>query len=381
MSTVWPEISLGDLFDRGSASVQTGPFGSQLHAHNYVTVGTPVIPTEAIGRRILSSAGLPCIGEDTVQRLARHKVLPGDILFARRGVQATGLSALVTEEQAGWVCGTGAIRLRLFGKEIDPLFLSFVLSTDASIEWFKSQAVGAVMPNLNEGIIRRFMLRIPPLPTQRAIARILGALDDKIELNRRQNATLEALARAVFQSWFVDFDPVRARAAGRAPVAMDAATAALFPDGFEERDGREVPRGWSMRSLFDCAKYINGAAYRNIDFSSERYGLPVIKIAEIKNGIAEQTKFTSKDLEPKYRIDDGEILFSWSGSPDTSIDTFIWSGGLGWLNQHIFKVLPLYPEERSFIYLLLRHYKATFVEIARDKQTRESAILKHPKMW
>jgi len=259
MSTVWPEISLGDLFDRGSASVQTGPFGSQLHAHNYVTVGTPVIPTEAIGRRILSSAGLPCIGEDTVQRLARHKVLPGDILFARRGVQATGLSALVTEEQAGWVCGTGAIRLRLFGKEIDPLFLSFVLSTDASIEWFKSQAVGAVMPNLNEGIIRRFMLRIPPLPTQRAIARILGALDDKIELNRRQSATLEALARAVFQSWFMDFDPVRARAAGRAPVAMDAATAALFPDAFDVVEGREVPRGWRTAPIGDVTRVVGGS--------------------------------------------------------------------------------------------------------------------------
>lgn len=104
--------------------------------------------------------------------------------------------------------------------------------------------VGAVFDSLKCADIPRFQLTFPPLPEQRAIARILGALDDKIELNRRQNATLEELARAIFKSWFVDFDPVRARAEGRAPAAMDAATAALFPDGFEEIDGREVPRGW-----------------------------------------------------------------------------------------------------------------------------------------
>jgi len=100
---------------------------------------------------------------------------------------------------------------------------------------------------------------LPPLPTQRAIARILGALDDKIELNRRQSATLESLARAVFQSWFVDFDPVRARAEGRAPAAMDAATAALFPDGFDEVDGREVPRGWRTAPIGDVTRVVGGS--------------------------------------------------------------------------------------------------------------------------
>src|SRR6266540_1896448 len=111
--------------------------------------------------------------------------------------------------------------------------------------------VGAVFYSLNCGDIPKFEIPVPSLHEQRAIARILGALDDKIELNRQMNATLEAIARALFQSWFVDFDPVRAKAEGRAPYGMDAATAALFPDGFEESALGEVPRGWEILPLGD----------------------------------------------------------------------------------------------------------------------------------
>ena len=109
---------------------------------------------------------------------------------------------------------------------------------------------------------------LPPLPTQRRIAHILGSLDDKIELNRQMNETLEAMARAIFKSWFVDFNPVRAKGEGRQPAGMDAETAALFPDGFEEVDGREVPRGWRVEKIEDIAEKVGipmtGAEYTTI---------------------------------------------------------------------------------------------------------------------
>jgi type I restriction enzyme S subunit len=130
-----------------------------------------------------------------------------------------------------------------------------------------------------------------------------------------------------------------------------------------------LPKGWTTRALYDCADYINGAAFRNEHFSAERLGLPVIKIGELKDGITAQTKFCEIEREPKYRINSGEILFSWSGSPDTSIDTFIWTEGEGWLNQHIFKIQFKRPIEKFFVYYLLRHLKPVFIEIARDKQT------------
>ncbi|MEI6179199.1 MAG: restriction endonuclease subunit S [Chloroflexales bacterium] len=115
------------------------------------------------------------------------------------------------------------------------------------------------VPGLNRNHLHLVEITVPAPEEQRAIARILGALDDKIELNRRQNAILEALARAIFQSWFVDFDPVHAKAAGRAPAAMDAATAALFPAAFEVRDGREVPRGWRVKSIGDVTRVVGGS--------------------------------------------------------------------------------------------------------------------------
>jgi len=98
----------------------------------------------------------------------------------------------------------------------------------------------------------------PPLEIQHRIAHILGSLDDKIELNRQMNATLEAMARAIFQSWFVDFDPVRAKAEGRQPAGMDAATAALFPDSFDVVEGREVPRGWGIATLAHSVRFVKG---------------------------------------------------------------------------------------------------------------------------
>jgi type I restriction enzyme S subunit len=211
-------------------------------------------------------------------------------------------------------------------------------------------------------------LRLPPLPEQHAIAHILGSLDDKIELNRRMNQTLEATARAIFKSWFVDFDPVRAKAEGR-PTGLPDDIAALFPDSFEDSELEEIPKGWKSRSLYESAKYINGAAYRNFHFTDEEGALPVIKIAELKNGVSGQTKFTKTELDDKYRISDGEILLSWSGNPDTSIGTFVWRGGPAWLNQHIFRVLPHQEIEKHFVFYLLKYLRPVFAEIARDKQT------------
>ncbi|MDY6823971.1 MAG: restriction endonuclease subunit S [Thermodesulfobacteriota bacterium] len=218
--------------------------------------------------------------------------------------------------------------------------------------------------------LKKYTFPCPPYEEQRAIAHILGTLDDKIELNRQMNQTLEAMARAIFKSWFVDFDPVRARR-GELPYDLNLPPDILnlFPDRFCDSELGEIPEGWSARSLYDSAKYINGAAYKNVHFTDEAGALPVIKIAELKNGVTGQTKFTKTELDDKYRIGDGEILLSWSGNPDTSIGTFVWCGGLAWLNQHIFRVLPHQETERHFIFYLLKYLRPVFAEIARDKQT------------
>lgn len=205
MNNTLVETTIGTLLNEGAITIQTGPFGSQLHSYDYEPEGVPVILTESIGRRRLITDGAPRVSPATANRLSRHKLRPGDILFARRGAQATGLSALVEEEHSGWLCGSGAILLRVNDPSIDPTYLSFVLSADATIEWLKQHAVGAVMPNLNETVIRGLRIPLPIFKEQRAIADVLGTMDNKIELNHRVNTTLESLGRAVFRQWFVDF--------------------------------------------------------------------------------------------------------------------------------------------------------------------------------
>ncbi|MFC7336372.1 restriction endonuclease subunit S [Haloferula chungangensis] len=237
-----------------------------------------------------------------------------------------------------------------------------------------------------------------PLKEQQRIIDVLRTLDDKIELNRRMNATLEGMAQALFKSWFVDFDPVidNALAAGnpipdelapRAEVrkkALSMGTSqqgsvdhptlsdpkSLFPAAFEFTEEMGwIPEGWETQPLYDIADFVNGAAYKGADFSDAEDALPVIKIAEVKAGITGQTKFTTINKGDKYRVVDGDILLSWSGNPDTSIDTFIWTDGPGYLNQHIFNVRLHDESERHFVYYQLKFLRSTFAEIARDKQT------------
>jgi type I restriction enzyme S subunit len=167
--------------------------------------------------------------------------------------------------------------------------------------------VGAVFDSLNVRDLPRFEVPIPPLPEQRAIAHMLGTLDDKIELNRQMNQTLEQIAAALFKSWFVDFDPVRAKAEGRQPEGMDAATAALFPDQLVESEIGEIPEGWRVGRLEDLAhaarSYLNPLDYPNESFS--HYSLPAFDAGRMP--IAEMG---SAIKSSKLVVPDGAVLIS-----------------------------------------------------------------------
>jgi len=234
-----------------------------------------------------------------------------------------------------------------------------------------ASASGSKILHTAPGRIENFRFPLPPLPAQHAIAQILGSLDDKIELNRRMNATLEELAQAIFQSWFVDFDPVRAKAAGRAPVGLDAATAALFPASFEEREGRIVPRGWEITGLDQIATFLNGLALQKFPTEGEAF-LPVIKIAQMRKGHTDDSDRASPDIPGAYIVEDGDVLFSWSGS----LEVVLWCGGHGALNQHLFKVTSnLYP--KWFYYLWTRHHLPEFQFIAAGKVTTMGHIQRY----
>ena len=127
------------------------------------------------------------------------------------------------------------------------------------------------------------------------------------------------------------------------------------------------PEDWQESSVFDLAHWKNGLVFKNIDFSES--GRPVIKIAELKNGVTSQTARTMAEYNPSVFVRPGDMLFSWSGNPDTSIDVFRWDGIEGWLNQHIFKVSPSDEVSSDFLFFLLKWLRPRFAEIARNKQT------------
>lgn len=223
---------------------------------------------------------------------------------------------------------------------------------------------GGAQQNLNGQLIKAFPLLLPTLAEQASIADVLEALDDRISLLRETNATLEAIVQALFKSWFVDFDPVRAKRDGRAPEGMDDATAVHFPNSFEDSELGEVPRGWRVQSLDSIATYLNGLALQKFPPESDDEYLPVVKIAQLRAGHTAGADRASARLKPEYVVRDGDVLFSWSGS----LEVEFWCGGDGALNQHLFKVTSS-TVPKWFYYLATRHFLPSFREIADHKAT------------
>ncbi|MHC2584177.1 restriction endonuclease subunit S [Bradyrhizobium diazoefficiens] len=248
-------------------------------------------------------------------------------------------------------------------------WLHYLMRTAEYRAWVVGSASGSTVKHTSPSRICDYEFDLPALEEQREAAAILDVLEARLNLLRQTNATLSSIAQSVFKSWFIDFDPVRAKADGREPEGMDAVTAALFPDSFDETELGLVPKGWSVKPVYELAKFINGAAYKAFEPNVERRGLPIIKIAELKSGVTSQTAYSDVDMPSKYLIETGDILFSWSGNPDTSIDTFVWAHAPAWLNQHIFRVVPNRTGERNYLLQLLRHLKPVFAELARNKQT------------
>jgi type I restriction enzyme S subunit len=168
-------------------------------------------------------------------------------------------------EEDFWPHNTGLYVTDFKGN--DPLFAFYFLK---ALDFYRFNS-GSAQPSLNRNFIYPIPIRVPKPAEQKAIAAVLGALDDKIELNRRMNATLEAMARALFQSWFVDFDPVRAKLDGREPIGMDAPTAALFPAHFDHKAEGVVPTGWNLKRWGDIATLEYGKSIRDYRESSGKY--------------------------------------------------------------------------------------------------------------
>lgn len=191
----WVVYSLGDLCDENGGGIQTGPFGSQLHASDYEEDGTPIVnPTHMRDNEIVHE-DIPRIGEHNVARLSRHKLETGDILFARRG--EIGRHAFVSEGEAGWICGTGCFLVRMKTDRVSSEFTSWFLYGAMAQEWLVAHASGSIMQNLNTTILRACPVIFPESPAEQVrIAAIFQTLDKKIAVHERKRDTLNELFRS-----------------------------------------------------------------------------------------------------------------------------------------------------------------------------------------
>ncbi|MBN8195323.1 restriction endonuclease subunit S [Thalassospira povalilytica] len=238
---MWTNLTVGELVDAGHAEVKTGPFGTQLRASDYVDQGTPVINVRNIGFGTIRPEKLEFISRLTVERLSSHLLKPRDIVFGRKG--AVERHVFIKDKQNSWFQGSDCLRLRMIDEtRANSRYLSYAFLTRSHQSWMIQQCShGATMPSLNQDIIKRIPINLPPVEVQNSIVAILSAYDDLIENNSRRIAILEEMARRLYEEWFVHF---------RFPGHEDAA--------FIDTEQGSIPGRWEIKLVADTFEIIGG---------------------------------------------------------------------------------------------------------------------------
>jgi type I restriction enzyme S subunit len=291
-----------------------------------------------------------------------------DVVITTKG-NSTGRVGRIYQQQVGSIYSPHLSYWRSKDqRKIDQRFLFY---WSKGIE-FQTQLAGMaastdMAPYLSLRDQLRLHITLPDIVDQRATGTILGALDDKIDLNRRMNESLEATARAIFKDWFVDFGPTQAKMEGRAPYLAPEIWA-LFPNRL---DNESKPEGWELTPLDQIARFLNGLALQKYPATIAGY-LPVIKIAELRAGSVEGSDKASIQIPADYIVEDGDVLFSWSGS----LMHRVWTGGRGALNQHLFKVTSA-QVPKWFFFHWIGHHMEEFRATAAAKATTMGHIQRH----
>ena len=341
MGSEWPTVTLDDISRVGDHGFVDGPFGSNLPASCYTETGIPVIRGSnlSLGNTRFKGDEFVFVSDETAERLARSICEPLDIIFTKKGT--IGQTGLVPEDShPRYLLSSNQMKLSVNREIADPLFVYYYVSSARSQAKIIRDSEATGVPKTNLTYFKSFPIPLPPLLEQRIIASHLGTLDDKIELNRRMNETLESMARALFKSWFVDFDPVidNALAAGnpipeplsaRAQTRRDLGTKRkplpkniqkLFPNAFvfDEEMGW-IPEGWGVSEFGEILESTIGGDWGKEE-EDEKHTLPAViirgaDIPDVKQGRrgkipdrwVERKKFNSRELC------DGDIVIEVSG--------------------------------------------------------------------
>ena len=282
----------------------------------------------------------------------RSKVQKYDVLFSMIG--SVGNVCLIKDDNIDFAIKNMGV-LSCKDKE-KALFLYYYLQSPFAKKMIDSYLNGAVQKFLGLERLRNFPILEYSTDKQK-IAAVLSSLDDKIALNKRINAKLEAMAKRLYDYWFVQFDFPNEE--GK-PYKTSGGKMV-----WNEVLKRKIPEGWEVGNLYEIADYINGLACQNYRPQDEEIFLPVIKIKEMHEGITSDTEKVSATIPEKYIIFDGDILFSWSAT----LEVMIWTGGKGGLNQHIFKVVPKSYFTKEYVFQQLSSYIVNFQKMAEARKT------------
>jgi len=307
MPSEWRSLTVEQLKAPREGSIAIGPFGSRMKADLYVPDGVPVIRGNNISDSLSLVGEFVYVSDDTADELRSSNVFAGDLVFPHRG--AIGLVAIVPEDEyPRYMLSTSLMKLSVNTELVDPLFVYYYFRSEHGRHTLLRYSSTVGTPGIGQPLasLRSIRLEIPPLWEQRHVIRVLSAIDDRIQLNRRMNETLEAIARALFKSWFVDFDPVRAKDKGRDP-GLPQPIAGLFPDRVENTELGEIPAGWKPGSLGDVAEHPRRAT--GPDEIVE--GTPYIALEHMPRRSIALSEWASADgvESGKFAFQRGEILF------------------------------------------------------------------------
>ncbi|MXY51895.1 MAG: hypothetical protein F4Y86_05100 [Gammaproteobacteria bacterium] len=280
------------------------------------------------------------------REIAKCTLLPGDVVITKDSEQwdDIGVPAFVADRVPRLVCGYHLAILRPDVSRLNGRYLSYALSARDSQHQFHHYANGITRFGLRKADIGLVEVPLPSLPDQTAIAHILGTLDDKIELNRRMNETLEEMARALFKSWFVDFDPVRAKMEAR-DTGLPRHLAGVFPSSF---DNERNPTGWKLKSISEFTRVVYGAPFASDQFTTDNIGVPLIRIRDLAT---HEPGLTTEQVHQKgHLIRPGDIVVGMDGE----FRLHIWKGPKAWLNQRVCHFEPNHGVPRAFIAEALR---------------------------
>lgn len=272
----------------------------------------------------------------------RVRLRDGDLLFCWSGQPETSIGTFVWDKGDAWL--NQHIFRVLPDKAIDPRFFRFLmLYLQPNFQEIARNKQTTGLGHVTKGDLGMMMVQLPLRPEQERIADTLQAIQDKIDLNRQMTATLEETARVLFKSWFVDFEPVRAKVENR-DTGLPESIAALFPDKFDQEF---LPVGWERRSLYDFTNVVYGAPFSSSRFNSDGVGLPLIRVRDL--ALHRPTIFTDEEHRVGHVIQPGDIVVGMDGE----FRCHVWKGEPAYLNQRVCHFEPLVDIPNSFVALAL----------------------------